>query len=66
MPQRAETIRKRFLRHLHRAVFHTVPNDAPSEVDLSRLKPRQQDSFGFSFEWYVQDAPAPPSTRKKF
>ena len=65
MTQRTETIRKRFLRHLHQALFHTVLNDAPNEVDLSRLKPRQLDPFGFSFEWLPQDLPTPPSTQRK-
>jgi hypothetical protein len=53
MSERAEIIRKRFLRRLHRAFFHTVPNDAPKEVDLSKLKRtlEPEGGFEFSFEW---------------
>jgi hypothetical protein len=53
MSERAETIRKRFFRRLHRAVFQSVPNDAPSEVDLSKLRRDLEPEEGveFSFEW---------------
>jgi hypothetical protein len=55
---RIEIIRHRFLRRLHHAVFNTVPNNAPSEVDLSRLNPVDDQARGqgldFSFAWRVQ------------
>jgi hypothetical protein len=53
---RFEIIRKRFLRRLHRAVFNTVPNNMPLEVDLSKLKPVDFRGQGldFSFAWRVQ------------
>jgi hypothetical protein len=67
MSERAEAIRKRFLRRLHRAVFQSVPNNAASEVDLSKLRNHSQNhpqttlepdqSPEFSFEW--QDSPRP-------
>ena len=67
MSERAETIRKKFLRRLHRVLFRSVPNDAPSEVDLSKLQKNSQShpqptlepdqSPEFSFEW--QDSPTP-------
>jgi hypothetical protein len=54
---RIEIIRQRFLRRLHRAVFNTVPNNAPSEVDLSKLNPVDARARGqgldFSFAWRV-------------
>jgi hypothetical protein len=30
---------QKFVRRLHRSLFHSVPNSGPSEIDLSRLKP---------------------------
>ncbi len=52
MSERTESIRKKFLRRLHRAVFQTVPNDA-NEVDLSKLKRKlePEESVEFSIEW---------------
>jgi hypothetical protein len=68
MSERAETIRKRFLRRLHRAFFQSVPNNAASEVDLSKLQNNLQTKTGttlepdqspeFSFEWQ-EDSPKP-------
>jgi hypothetical protein len=67
MSERAEAIRQKFLRRLHRAVFQSVPNNASSEVDLSKLHSHSQShpqitleadqSPEFSFEW--QDSPTP-------
>jgi hypothetical protein len=59
MSERTEAIRKKFLRRLHRAVFQSVPNNASSEVDLSKLqsKPEPDQSPEFTFEW--QDATNP-------
>jgi hypothetical protein len=53
---RIEIIRQRFLRRLHRAVFNTVPNNAPEEVDLSKLNPvdAQGQGLDFSFALRVQ------------
>jgi hypothetical protein len=52
---RIEIIRNRFLRRLHRAVFNTVPNNAPQEVDLSRLNPVDARDQGLDlFAWRVQ------------
>jgi hypothetical protein len=50
---RIEIIRQRFLRRLHRAVFNTVPNNAPEEVDLSKLNPvdTRDQGLDFSFAW---------------
>jgi hypothetical protein len=65
MSERTETIRKKFLRRLHRAVFQSVPNNAPSEVNLSKLqnkaqtKPEPDQSPEFTFEWH-EDSPTPP------
>lgn len=66
MSERTETIRKKFLRRLHRAVFQSVPNNAASEVDLSKLQSNPQNkpevtlepdlSPEFSFEWQ-EDSP---------
>jgi hypothetical protein len=67
MSERTEAIRQKFLRRLHRAVFQSVPNNASSEVDLSKLQSNAQtksettleagQSSEFSFEW--QDSPEP-------
>ena len=63
MSERTEAIRKKFLRRLHRAVFQSVPNNATSEVDLSKLQSNSQTTLEpdqspeFSFEW--QDSPEP-------
>jgi hypothetical protein len=35
-------ILRKFARRLHRSFFLSVPNDAPQQVDLSRLQPAQQ------------------------
>jgi hypothetical protein len=53
---RIEIIRNRFLRRLHRAVFNTVPNNAPLEVDLSKLPPvdARDQGLDFSFALRVQ------------
>jgi hypothetical protein len=65
MSERTEAIRQKFLRRLHRAVFQSVPNNAASEVDLSKLRSHSQShpqtalettletgqSPEFSFEW---------------
>jgi hypothetical protein len=32
---------QKFIRSLHRNIFQSVPNDGPTEVDLSRLQPAQ-------------------------
>jgi hypothetical protein len=58
MSERTETIRKKFLRRLHRAVFQSVPNDAPNEVDLSKLKrdPQPEENLEFSLEWPQEPA----------
>jgi hypothetical protein len=52
MSERTESIRKKFLRRLHRVVFQTVPNDA-NEVDLSKLKHNiePEETVEFSIEW---------------
>jgi hypothetical protein len=73
MSERAETIRKKFLRRLHRAVFQSVPNNATSEVDLTRLprnsqtKPettlRLDQSPEFSFEWQEDASNPTPKQR---
>ena len=58
MSERTESIRKKFLRRLHRAVFQSVPNEA-NEVDLSKLKrnPEPEETVEFSIEWpQAQDA----------
>jgi hypothetical protein len=67
MSERTEAIRQKFLRRLHRAVFQSVPNNAASEVDLSKLRSHSQSnpqttlepdqSPEFLFEW--QDSPKP-------
>lgn len=53
---RIEIIRQRFFRRLHRAVFNTVPNNAPEEVDLSKLAPvdARDQGLNFSFAWRVR------------
>jgi hypothetical protein len=55
---RIEIIRQRFLRRLHRAVFNTVPNNAPEEVDLSKLNQiddqAREQGLDFSFALRVQ------------
>ena len=49
MSERTESIRKKFLRRLHRAVFQSVPNNA-NEVDLSKLK-QPEETVEITFEW---------------
>jgi hypothetical protein len=34
-------ILRKFARRLHRSFFQSVPNDAPAQVDLSKLQPAQ-------------------------
>lgn len=66
---RIEIIRNRFLRRLHRTVFNTVPNNAPLEVDLSKLNPvdAREQGLDFSFAWQQatpEDAQAANQTTK--
>jgi hypothetical protein len=66
MPSRIELIRQRFLRRLHRFVFHTVPNTASAEVDLSKLKATSEEALPeVSMEWSLEDAPNAPLNPRK-
>ena len=35
-------ILRKFARRLHRSFFQSVPNDAPAQMDLSKLRPAHQ------------------------
>jgi hypothetical protein len=66
MPRRIEIIRNRFLRRLHCAVFNTVPNHAPAEVDLTKLSSVivPLERLDFTFVWRIQDAPQADLNRR--
>jgi hypothetical protein len=57
---------QRFLRRLHRSIFHTVPNPGV-EVDLSKLKPPTTNDadFELSFEWKASEQPGNPVRNSK-
>ena len=57
---------QRFLRRLHRSLFHTVPNPGV-EVDLSKLKPPTTNNtdFELSFEWKSTEQPSEPVGNSK-
>jgi hypothetical protein len=64
---RAETIRKRFLNRLHRVMFQTVPNTAPAEIDLSKLRPAapRKETLEFSIKFQLRDQPEIAPARRK-
>jgi hypothetical protein len=53
---------QRFLRKLHRTFLHTVPNNGPQEIDLSKLAPRTasntDNSLEFSLDWRSPERPS--------
>jgi hypothetical protein len=57
---------QRFLRRLHRSLFHTVPNPG-IEVDLSKLKPPTTNDadLEFSLEWNSPEQPSDPVGNSK-
>jgi hypothetical protein len=46
-----QRIMQKFIRRLHRNLFHRVPNDGPHEVDLSRLQPARRDLPVFALQF---------------
>jgi hypothetical protein len=57
MSDQIKTIR-RFFRRLHRSILNSIPNDGPTEVDLSKLqRPTQKDSE-FSMDWRSPEQPS--------
>lgn len=57
MSDQIKTIR-RFFRKLHRSILNSIPNDGPTEVDLSKLqRPAQKDS-DLSMDWRSPEQPS--------
>jgi hypothetical protein len=57
MSDQIKTIR-RFFRRLHRSLLNSIPNDGPTEVDLSKLqRPTQKDS-DLSMDWRSPEQPS--------
>jgi hypothetical protein len=59
MSDQIKTIR-RFFRRLHRSILNSIPNDGPTEVDLSKLqRPIQNDpNSDFSMDWRSPEQPS--------
>jgi hypothetical protein len=57
MSDQIKTIR-RFFRRLHRSLLNSIPNDGPTEIDLSKLKPTVNDpNLEFSMDWRSPEKP---------
>ena len=59
MSDQVKTIR-RFLRRLHRSLLNSIPNDGPTEVDLSKLeRPAQKNpNSDFLIDWRSPEQPS--------
>ncbi len=57
MSDQIKTI-KRFFRRLHRSILNSIPNDGPTEVDLSKLQRPAQKDPEFSMDWRSPEQPS--------
>jgi hypothetical protein len=59
MSDQIKTIR-RFFRRLHRSLLNSIPNDGPTEVDLSKLQRTgsKNPSPDFPMDWRSPEQPS--------
>lgn len=57
MSDQIKTI-KRFFRRLHRSILNSIPNDGPTEVDLSKLQRPAQKDPEFLMDWRSPEQPS--------